>query len=58
MSQIHSYLILYRPPTSSNDSTAMLGTWVVAILCKQGYASNGCTTNEVIFSALSYTEIP
>ena len=36
----------------------MLGTLGVAILFIQGGASNGCTTNEVIFSALSYTEIP
>ena len=32
-------------PTSLNDSTAVLRTWVVAILCIQGDASNGCATN-------------
>ena len=32
-------------PTSSNGSTAMLGTWGEATLCKQGDASNGCATN-------------
>lgn len=45
MSLIHSYLILYRPPTSLNGSTAMLGTWGGAILCIQGDASKGCATN-------------
>lgn len=33
-------------PTSSDDSTAMLKTWGVAILCIQGDASNGCATND------------
>ena len=33
-------------PTSSNNSTVMLRTWVVAILCIQGDASNGCATND------------
>lgn len=31
--------------TSSNDSKAMLRTWVEAILCKQGDASNDYATN-------------
>lgn len=33
-------------PTSSNDSTAVLGTLGEATLCKQGDASNGCATND------------
>ena len=43
-----SDLFLLNPlssPTSSNGSTAMLGTWGGAILCIQGDASNGCATN-------------